>query len=55
MLTALEALTIAPERFMPETGVYLGLRSIYFDLARAKTDDALRDVVARHVGDGGAA
>src|SRR6185312_17438892 len=32
VLTALEALTIAPEKFTPETAVYLGLRSIYFDL-----------------------
>jgi uncharacterized protein (TIGR02302 family) len=47
VLTALEALTIAPDRFTPEAGVYLGLRSIYFDLAHARTDDALRDVVAR--------
>ena len=47
VLTALDALTIAPERFTPETGTYLGLRSIYFDLANAKNDDALREVVAR--------
>jgi uncharacterized protein (TIGR02302 family) len=47
VLTALDALTIAPERFMPEASVYLGLRSIYFDLERAKSDDALREVVAR--------
>jgi uncharacterized protein (TIGR02302 family) len=47
VLTALDALTIAPERFTPEVGVYLGLRSIYHDLNHAKTDDALRDVVAR--------
>ncbi len=40
---ALDALTIAPERFMPETNVYLGLRSIYWQLARASTDDGLRD------------
>ena len=37
VLTALDALTIAPERFTPEAGVYLGLRSIYYDLARAKS------------------
>ncbi len=44
---ALDALAIAPERFTPETPVYLGLRSIYWQLANARTDDGLRDVVAR--------
>jgi len=43
--TALDALAIAPERFTPQAGIYLGLRSIYWSLARAKTDDDLRDVV----------
>jgi uncharacterized protein (TIGR02302 family) len=47
VLTALDALSIAPERFTPESGVYLGLRSIYFALDGAKTDDQLREVVAR--------
>ena len=47
VLTALDALSIAPERFTPETNIYLGLRSIYWHLARAKDDDGLRDVVAR--------
>ena len=47
VLTALDALTIAPERFTPEASVYLGLRSIYFDLANARNDDGLREVVAR--------
>jgi uncharacterized protein (TIGR02302 family) len=47
VLTALDALTIAPERFTQESGIYLGLRSIYFDLENAKNDDALREVVAR--------
>ena len=47
VLTALDALTIAPERFNMETNVYLGLRSIFWQLANAKSDDALRDVVAR--------
>jgi len=47
VLTALDALTIAPERFTPETAVYLGLRAIYFDLDHAKSDDQLREVVAR--------
>ncbi len=47
VLTALDALTIAPERFTPEASVYLGLRSMYFDLEHAKNDDQLREVVAR--------
>src|SRR5262249_45995741 len=47
VMTALDALTIAPERFTPEAGIYLGLRAIYWQLDRAKTDDALREVVAR--------
>lgn len=45
--TALDALAIAPERFTPETGIYLGLRSLYYGLENAKTDDALREMVAR--------
>ena len=47
VLTALDALTLAPERFNMETNVYLGLRSIFWQLAQAKTDDSLREVVAR--------
>ena len=47
VLTALDALTIAPDRFTPEPSVYLGLRSIFYDLENAKSDDALREVVAR--------
>lgn len=47
VLTALDALTIAPEVFQIEAPVYLGLRSIYWQLNRARSDDALRDVVAR--------
>jgi uncharacterized protein (TIGR02302 family) len=47
VLMALDALTIAPERFIPETSIYLGLRSIYWQLARADSDDGMRDVVAR--------
>ena len=47
VLTALDALTIAPDRFTPESSVYLGLRSIFYDLENAKSDDALREVVAR--------
>jgi uncharacterized protein (TIGR02302 family) len=47
VLTALDALALAPERFIPEAGIYLGLRSIYWHLARAQNDDGLRDVVGR--------
>jgi uncharacterized protein (TIGR02302 family) len=47
VLTALDALAIAPELFEPNTRIYLGLRSIFFDLTHARTDDALRDVAAR--------
>jgi uncharacterized protein (TIGR02302 family) len=47
VMTALDTLTIAPELFTPQAGVYLGLRSIYYDLRHARTDDALREVVGR--------
>jgi uncharacterized protein (TIGR02302 family) len=47
VLTALDALSIAPERFTPETGIYLGLRAIYHDLDHARSDDDLREVVGR--------
>ena len=47
VLTALDALAMAPEVFQIEAPVYLGLRSIYWQLNRAKSDDSLRDVVAR--------
>ena len=47
LLAALNALSIAPEKFTPEVSHYLGLRSIYWQLTHAKTDDQLRDVVAR--------
>lgn len=47
VLTALDALAIAPETFKIETGAYLGLRSIFWQLTRARTDDVLRDVVGR--------
>ena len=47
VLNALGALTLAPERFQIESNVYLGVRAIYWQLARAKTDDQLREVVAR--------
>jgi uncharacterized protein (TIGR02302 family) len=47
VITALDALAIAPEKFTPEAGIYLGLRSIYWSLVRAKSDDDLRDVAQR--------
>ena len=47
VLTALDALTMAPEKFNIESHVYLGLRAIFAQLVRAKSDDQLRDVVAR--------
>jgi uncharacterized protein (TIGR02302 family) len=47
VLTALEALTLAPEKFTPDAGIYLGLTSITSLLVHAKTDDDLRNVVAR--------
>ncbi|MGH6670790.1 MAG: TIGR02302 family protein [Xanthobacteraceae bacterium] len=47
VLTALDALAIAPDKFMPDPGVYLGLREIYWQLVRAKTDDDLRGVTKR--------
>ncbi len=45
--TALDALTLAPEKFTPDPGIYLGLRSIFWTLIRAKNDDDLREVTAR--------
>jgi uncharacterized protein (TIGR02302 family) len=47
VLDALDALALAPEQFTPNAGVYLGLRSIYWRLVRATSDDDLRDVVSR--------
>ena len=44
--TALDALMIAPQFFTPETGQYLGLYSVAKQLDAARTDDALREVVA---------
>jgi uncharacterized protein (TIGR02302 family) len=44
--TALEALMIAPELFTPEAGQYLGLYSVARQLEAARTDDAMREVVA---------
>jgi uncharacterized protein (TIGR02302 family) len=44
---ALDALMIAPEMFMAgETGHYLGLYNVTRELEAARTDDALREVVA---------
>ncbi|WGD53661.1 TIGR02302 family protein [Bradyrhizobium sp. CB1650] len=43
---ALDALMIAPEMFTPEAGQYLGLHSVARQLEAARTDDALREVVA---------
>ena len=43
---ALDALLIAPELFTPEAGEYLGLYSVERQLDAARTDDALREVVA---------
>jgi len=47
VLDALDALALAPEKFTPNAGIYLGLRSIYWRLVRASSDDDLRDVVSR--------
>ncbi len=47
VITALDALAIAPDKFTPDAGVYLGLRSIFWSLVRAKTDDDMRSVVTR--------
>lgn len=43
---ALDALMIAPELFTPEAGHYLGLYSVARQLESARTDDAMREVVA---------
>lgn len=43
---ALDALMIAPELFTPETGHYLGLYSVARQLEAARTDAAMREVVA---------
>jgi uncharacterized protein (TIGR02302 family) len=44
--SALDALMIAPELFTPEAGQYLGLYSVARQLEAARTDDAMREVVA---------
>jgi uncharacterized protein (TIGR02302 family) len=46
VFAALDALMIAPELFTPETGHYLGLYSVARQLEAARTDAAMRDVVA---------
>jgi len=46
VFTALDALMIAPEMFMPEAGQYLGLYSVARQLEAARSDDELREVVA---------
>jgi uncharacterized protein (TIGR02302 family) len=46
VFTALDALMIAPELFTPEPGHYLGLFSVKHQLEAARTDAALREVVA---------
>jgi uncharacterized protein (TIGR02302 family) len=46
VFAALDALLIAPELFTPETGHYLGLYSVARQLEAARTDVALREVVA---------
>jgi uncharacterized protein (TIGR02302 family) len=43
---ALDALMIAPELFAPEAGYYLGLYSVSRQLEAARTDAAMREVVA---------
>src|SRR5258705_9527953 len=42
-LIALDALAMAPDKFMPELGHYLGLRSLYRQVSQAKSDDDLRE------------
>lgn len=42
----LDALAIAPEKFTPDPSHYMGLRSAYWRLANAKSDEDLRGVVA---------
>ncbi len=43
--TALDFLTLDPERRVPDTKVFLGLRTAYFRLLNARGDDQLRSVV----------
>jgi uncharacterized protein (TIGR02302 family) len=46
VFAALDALMIEPDMFTPEAGQYLGLHSVARQLEAARTDDALREVVA---------
>ena len=43
---ALDAFMIEPELFTPELGHYLGMRTVYEQMTRAKSDDELKEVVA---------
>ena len=54
VLTAVDALSIAPERFTPETSIYLGLRSIFWQLANAKHRRRVARCGGAAVVDGGA-
>ncbi len=47
VLTALDALSLAPEKFATDAGVYLGLTAISALLVHARSDDDLREVVSR--------
>ena len=47
VITAVDALTLGPDKIRTEAGIYLGLRSIFWSLVRAKSDDDLREVAAR--------
>jgi uncharacterized protein (TIGR02302 family) len=47
VLIAIDALTIAPEKFVPEVPVYLALRGVVWNLTSAKSDEDLRGVVKR--------
>ncbi|ETR77084.1 chemotaxis protein [Afipia sp. P52-10] len=42
---AIDAFMVEPELFTPELGQYLGLRTVYDQIERAKSDDDLREVV----------
>lgn len=46
VFAALDALMIEPDLFTPEAGQYLGLHDVARQLEAARTDDALREVVA---------
>jgi uncharacterized protein (TIGR02302 family) len=46
VFAALDALMIAPDLFTPEAGQYLGLYSVARQLEAARTDNAMREVVA---------